>query len=534
MVMTPTRVFEELACCCGPASCSLCCKGLPAINESTGTRIMYTLFLVVAISISCLMLSPQLHDVIIQSGLNETCTMISAGENCSKLIGYKAVYRVGLGIIVFHFILMILTPCVPNSNHWRASVQNGYWFFKFVFLCCLCTGAFFIPPAYNIYLMYLGMVGGFIFILLQLILLVDFTHTWNAKWVNRKGKYRSTCGYVGTLFCAGLFIMLAIGGMVCLFLFYAFEDCTTNKIFLAVNSGLCVFITFMTMLPCTANRNANAGILQASVICLYVVYLTWSAVSSEPPEEISIIESIAIMAAQVDKTRENTAPPKIGFVSNVGQKFSEMPTNTTLHICRPNSQFPEADLISAYAGLFIMLVMAVYSSIKTSHQEHRFGVRHAVKMKACCCCVIQNRDNPSELGGQKVNHNEVEGLVYHYWFFHLVFFLAGLYIMMQLTNWYRPEESDINKFGLNWSAVWVKMASSWTCILVYLWTLYFPQCCPGRELAIPPKEQEMEIGDYEVDIGSPKRSLAQSPTAQNTSQPQVSGDASTHSLNSDC
>lgn len=31
--------------------------------------------------------------------------------------------------------------------------------------------------------MYLGMAGGVLFLLLQLLLLVDFTHAWNATWL---------------------------------------------------------------------------------------------------------------------------------------------------------------------------------------------------------------------------------------------------------------------------------------------------------------------------------------------------------------
>jgi len=30
--------------------------------------------------------------------------------------------------------------------------------------------------------MYVGMVGGALFIILQLILLVDFAHNWHSKW----------------------------------------------------------------------------------------------------------------------------------------------------------------------------------------------------------------------------------------------------------------------------------------------------------------------------------------------------------------
>ncbi|XP_046543044.1 serine incorporator 5-like isoform X1 [Haliotis rubra] len=490
---------SQVACCCGPASCALCCKCLPKINESTGSRIMYTIFFILVFVVACLMLSPQLEEVFRERvpAFNDTCVMLNVGPNCSRLMGYKAVYRLCLGVVIFHFLLMLLTPFVPSSNHWRASVHNGYWIFKFLVLCGLCAGAFFIPSTYSLYWMYIGMAGGFLFIILQLILLVDFTHSWNAAWVGRKSGTgsRNNCGYAGTLMIAVIFFIIGVLGVVMLFVYYAPNDCNTNKIFIGINTGLCVTISIITLLPCTEKFNPNAGMLQASVISLYVLYLTWSALTSEPPEEVNILETFATKTQRLSQQKDAHAV-KIG---QVGQHFHREANMSSLYQCRPDPSFPEADLISAYAGLLITFIMAVYSSVRTSNQSHKLGIRRgsAAGGKTWCCCLMYKRDNPSIHGGQEVVQNEADGVIYSYSFFHFVFCLAGLYIMMQLTNWYRPEETNIDKFGLNWSAVWVKMASSWVCVAIYTWTLFIPKCCPGRNLSFPRPRQDSVDGRLE-------------------------------------
>lgn len=43
-------------------------------------------------------------------------------------------------------------------------------------------------------------------------------------------------------------------------------------------------------------------------------------------------------------------------------------------------------------------------------------------------------------------------------FFHVMFALASLYVMMTLTAWYEPNEASIDKLQLNTGSLWVKVS----------------------------------------------------------------------------
>ena len=62
----------------------------------------------------------------------------------------------------------------------------------------IAVGAFFIPQgSFETTWMIIGMIGGFIFILVQLVVLVDFAHAWNEKWLGRYEDSESKIWFAG-------------------------------------------------------------------------------------------------------------------------------------------------------------------------------------------------------------------------------------------------------------------------------------------------------------------------------------------------
>ena len=65
---------------------------------------------------------------------SEFCNTLKLGDNCSKLVGFEAVYKIMFGTACFYFLMMIIMFNVSSSQDCRAKIQNGYDLFSLLFL----------------------------------------------------------------------------------------------------------------------------------------------------------------------------------------------------------------------------------------------------------------------------------------------------------------------------------------------------------------------------------------------------------------
>ena len=49
--------------------------------------------------------------------------------------------------------------------------------------------------------MVIGLIGAFLFVIIQLILIIDFAHGWSESWVEKYEETEAKCWYFGKLVC---------------------------------------------------------------------------------------------------------------------------------------------------------------------------------------------------------------------------------------------------------------------------------------------------------------------------------------------
>lgn len=333
---------------------------------------------------------------------------------------------------MFFLLMSVMMIGVKSSRDGRAGIQNGFWGIKYLVLIAGCVGAFFIPEGqFGPTWMVFGMIGGFLFILVQVYLIIDFAYGWAERWLANYEETESKAWFVAMLLSSLVMYILTVTGVVLLFMYYTLaNDCALNKFFISINFILCFISSAVSILPQVQENRPTSGLLQSSLISLYVTYLTWSAVSNSPDQECNP-----------------------GFLGLIGQSEK---SDMTLHH-------------DSIVGLVIWMLVVIYSSIRTASSSE--------KLMGSDAEAVLEEGQEREAGS-----DESDGVRYSWAFFHFIFAIATLYIMMTLTNWFSPNSSLVT-FSANSASMWVKMVSSWLCIVIYNWWNIAPMVFTNRDFS---------------------------------------------------
>lgn len=415
---------------------------------------MYALLLLLGTIAACITLAPGLQNALKKVPFCANSSNYVPSEvtlDCDSAVGYLAVYRICFILSLYFFLMSVIMIRVKSSNDPRAPIQNGFWAIKYLLIIGGMIGAFFIPErSFGSTWMYFGMIGGFLFIIIQLILIVDFAHSWADAWV---GNYENTesKGWYAALLGASFFnYAVSITGVVLLYVYYTHPSlCDQNKFFISFNLILCVITSVISILPIVQEHQPRSGLLQSSVVTLYVVYLTWSGISNSPNRDCNP-----------------------GFLPG----FSNHDVTAQNRVA-----FDKESII----GLIIWFSCVLYSSLRTASKSSKITMSENVLVQdnGADYTKVEGR-NPDAEGGNdaKVWDNEEEKVAYNWSFFHLMFALATLYVMMTLTNWYKPN-STLDTLNANSASMWVKIVSSWMCLGLYVWSLVAPAIFQNRDFS---------------------------------------------------
>lgn len=445
-----------LACCCTGSAVACCCRGCCSCKNSTSTRIMYAFLLFLGVLVAGIFLIPDLQPELAKiEGLcisEDPTTGEWLQRNCVHSV--NAIYRLFFALAAFFAAMSLIMIDVQSSRDCRAGLQNGFWFFKLAVLIGIAVGAFFLPAQFNIYWMYICITASLVYIVIQLILTIDFAFFVNEYLGDRYEDTNNKCFFCLlvsiTMICYGLAAALTI----LLFIYYTAADgCSTNKTIVTINICACLFFSCLSITKKVQQTIDQSGLLQSSIMTLYVMFITWTALSNE---------------------RNKDCNPGIVNIIQHGTDTEKYTVNedTNVHLKPEN-----------ILAIILSSVCVLYSALKNSSESNKiFGSNNNAENGGGGSgqTDAENGDGQRERG--KAYDDESEETKYSYCFFHFIMCLASMYTTMCLTNWIDPTSSPrSDMFYGNTTAFWFKVASSWICILLYIWTLVAPFFCPNRD-----------------------------------------------------
>ncbi|KAL3154486.1 hypothetical protein ABBQ32_013949 [Trebouxia sp. C0010 RCD-2024] len=368
----------------------------------------------------------------------------ATGDISDKWYGQQAVYRLSMGNFMFFGLMSAVLLGVKYKSDKRDQyLHHGGWLVKLALWLSFCILPFFFPVGLVNAYSWLARFGSGLFMVVQMIILLDMTQNWNDDWVSKEDErflYALLAVTVGAF--AGAIALIGVS-------FYWFNpagvgDCSFNVFVITLTILLTVGVSLGSLHP----QAQNGSLFPSAVVTLYCSYLCYSSLQSEPHDY---------------------------ECNGLGKHFTAA-SGSTLAV-----------------GMVIAIVSVVYSALRAGSNNRTFmSSREAAVEEG----LLEKDAEGTSAGldgepqGQTMARGGTDGsamdefqlVTYSYSFFHLIFALASMYIAMLMTGWGTgAEERDLIDVG--WTSVWVKVVAQWMTVAIYAWTMAAPLLFPDRDFS---------------------------------------------------
>ena len=289
--------------------------------------------------------------------------------------------------------------------------------------------------------MHISRVVSAFFLLLQLVILIDFAYGWQESWTE-KGWNKPVLAVCVLLYAASLtaFVLdlVYLGGG------QGGGTCPLQKFFIAFTFCL-TFIT--TALSISSWIGEGGGLLPAGCITLYSYWLLFTALTSDPSE-----------CNTVSSRSKEIVPMIIGLL---------MTTMSITYACWS---------VATSTALFDEPLRPQSSPGGSGDADSE---ERGVQVRGKSDAAADDDDDDGVLVESPASAEKAAFSAR----FHGMMSCASMYLCMLLSEWgsQQSAEDDGTHSDLSTANMWIKMSTQWACILLYVWTLVAPIVCKGRQ-----------------------------------------------------
>lgn len=343
---------------------------------------------------------------------------------------------------LFHIILSLLVIGVHDTRTKRAAIQNGWWGPKLAAWALLVVISFAIPNGFFMFWSkHIANLGSVVFILIGLVLLIDFVHTWSetclAKWEEHGSEVWKWILVSSTLAqYAGVIALTVVD-----YVYFGKSGCGLNQFFITFNLILCIVATALSISPPVQEANPRSGLAQSGMVAIYVTYLVTSAVANRKDST----GQCNPLTARADAARSSMVV--------VGAIFTFIAIAYSTSRAATSSKAFSGKKGSSSGGGAIQLptdddseMGRLDNAVVRDQPSRKDSVRIQAMMAAVAAGSIpasaldeasddEDGDEEGPAGVAPDGDDERSGTKYNYSWFHVIFGLAAMYVAMLLTDW---------------------------------------------------------------------------------------------------